>query len=478
MSRGALSRPVALAFEHGILEAASTVLDYGCGRGGDVLRLRSLGFECGGWDPTYFPDEPRREADVVNLGYVVNVIENPRERSEALRSAWQLAREVLIVSARLAWEDAALPGTRFSDGVLTGRGTFQKLFTQEELREWVDAQLDARSVAAAPGIFYVFRQEERAQRFLASRYRRRLATPTPRVRQALFDTHRELLQPLIAFLTERGRLPDRTEFAGAEIQDVFGSLRRAYQVVREVTGPEQWEHIRAERQQDLLVYIALSRFGGRPILSQLPAEIYFDVKAHFGTYKAACTEADKLLFQAGDLEAIGAACEDAPVGKRTPAGLYIHTTALDTLPPLLRVYEGCARYLTGTIQAANLIKLNRLKPQISYLVYPQFDRDPHPRLAYSVRASLRHLHVRYRDFRKSTNPPLLHRKETFVQPEYPKFATFQRLTRQEERWGVLSESHRIGTRDGWQQVLAEHGASLLGHRLVRPRASPGQAEIG
>ena len=36
---------------------------------------------------------------MVNLGYVVNVIEDPSERAEALRLAWKLTRQVLVVAA-------------------------------------------------------------------------------------------------------------------------------------------------------------------------------------------------------------------------------------------------------------------------------------------------------------------------------------------------------------------------------------------
>ena len=55
---------------------------------------------CAGWDLVYAPNPARREADVVNLGYVVNVIEDPSERREVLRRAWSLARQILVVSAR------------------------------------------------------------------------------------------------------------------------------------------------------------------------------------------------------------------------------------------------------------------------------------------------------------------------------------------------------------------------------------------
>lgn len=108
MSRSALSRPLATALRDEILRPTDSVFDYGCGRGDDLRHLAALGFSADGWDPTHRPRGQRRQADVVNLGYVVNVIERPDERAETLRRAWNLARDVLIVSSRLSWEARTL----------------------------------------------------------------------------------------------------------------------------------------------------------------------------------------------------------------------------------------------------------------------------------------------------------------------------------------------------------------------------------
>jgi DNA phosphorothioation-associated putative methyltransferase len=54
--------------------------------------LRENGIEAAGWDPYYAPDNPIAAADMVNLGFVVNVIEDFDERLEALTRAWSLTR--------------------------------------------------------------------------------------------------------------------------------------------------------------------------------------------------------------------------------------------------------------------------------------------------------------------------------------------------------------------------------------------------
>ena len=63
-----------------------------------------MGYGGSGWDPVHQPAVERQPAPVVNLGYVVNVIESAAERQDTLRRAWQLAEKVLIVSARLSAE--------------------------------------------------------------------------------------------------------------------------------------------------------------------------------------------------------------------------------------------------------------------------------------------------------------------------------------------------------------------------------------
>ena len=96
-------------------------------------------------------------AEVVNLGYVINVIEDPGERSQALRSAWELATGVLAVSAQVMLATGDREYAPFGDGVVTTRGTFQKYYRQHELRAYLEEQLGADALPAAPGIFYLFR---------------------------------------------------------------------------------------------------------------------------------------------------------------------------------------------------------------------------------------------------------------------------------------------------------------------------------
>ena len=135
---------------------------------------------------------------------------------------------------------------------------------------------------------------------------------------------------------------------------------------------------------------------------------------------------------------------------------------------MLRVYEGCARWLVGEVDGANIIKLATDRPKVSYLEYPDFDRDPHPVLRRSTFVRIGALDVDERDYVNAANPPVLHRKETFVANDYPVRQKFARLTAQEERFGLLdTETRTIGHLRGWQARLIECGGALRGHRVVR-----------
>lgn len=468
MSRTDVSRPVQAALADGVLRAGRSFFDFGCGRGGDVDRLQQAGFDSAGWDPAHAPSAPIRSADVVNLGYVVNVIEDRAERAATLREAWDLAKVALVVAARPDWEAGQVRGQPRGDGIVTSKGTFQRFYAQDELRVWIESVVGETPVAAAPGIFYVFRDGAEAAGVRIRRFRTRaLSRPRPRRADALWEQHRELLEPLAEFWETRGRLPDPSEIDhAAQIAETIGSIRSAGGILRRVLGDERFEVARRSAEADLLVFLALEAFRGRPKFGQLPNDIQLDVRAHLGSYKAACEAADELLFALADEARLGGALRTIPFGKILPDAVYVHADYVDLLPPLVRIYEGAGRALLGAVDDATIIKLSRVERRISYLSYPMFEKEAHPALATSLRADLRSFHVKFRDFRDSENPPILHRKETFVPAEHPTRAKFERLTKQEERAGLFDSPTTIGTRVGWQDALATAGRTVKGHRLT------------
>jgi DNA phosphorothioation-associated putative methyltransferase len=453
----------------GILTPDRSFFDFGCGRGGDVRQLANQGFQAHGWDPVHRSDGHLVDSDVVNIGYVVNVIESASERIEAIMQAWSLSRSALIVAARPEWEAFEVKGSPKGDGIITSTGTFQKFFGQEELQDLIRVATGVEPIAAAPGIFYAFRNQTDAAGIRARRFRKRGPT-FPRLRQAdiLWDAHRELLEPLATFWEDRGRLPASAELKeAADIESVLGSLRMAAGILKRVLGEERFELSRKSARADLQVFLALEAFGGRKRFSQLPDDVVLDVRAHFGTYKAACSESDRLLFSLADSDRVDEALRRSSFGKILPDAIYVHASYVELLDPLLRIYEGAARALLGNIEPVTLVKLSRIERRVSYLWYPTFEKEAHPELSTSLRVDLRNFDVKWRDFRSHRNPPILHRKEAFVPEIHASRRRFANLTRQEEKFGLLADSSHIGTKEGWAAVLNLSNVAIKGHRVTK-----------
>ena len=88
--RHELSSPMKSLAKHGFLSGEHSVFDYGCGQGDDLRELEAHGIDAIGWDPNFRPDTEKVVLEIVNIGFVINVIEDVDERIEALLGAWEI----------------------------------------------------------------------------------------------------------------------------------------------------------------------------------------------------------------------------------------------------------------------------------------------------------------------------------------------------------------------------------------------------
>ena len=65
---------------------------------------------------------------------------------------------------------------------------------------------------------------------------------------------------------------------------LVGSWRRVHECVGRFFSPDEYEAAAIGRQEDLLVYFALSHFGRRRPYSQLPDRLQRDVQFFFGRH--------------------------------------------------------------------------------------------------------------------------------------------------------------------------------------------------
>src|SRR5262245_52326236 len=250
--RNDLSRPVRLAIEAGLFKPQTTFFDYGCGHGIDMKMIAERSYTSAGWDPFYLPDAEITPAKIVNIGYVINVIENEEERRDALLRAWSLAKEVLIVAAQVLIGEPGKGHLAYNDGLITSRNTFQKYYEQQELKSYIDSVLGVDATPAGLGVYFVFRNEAQAQAFRALRFRSRASTPRVRTHVKSFDDYREMLESLMQFISDRGRLPVGGELPNEDgVLSEFRSFARAFAVIRRATDEGEWDKIIERRRQDM-----------------------------------------------------------------------------------------------------------------------------------------------------------------------------------------------------------------------------------
>ncbi|WP_380286060.1 DNA phosphorothioation-associated putative methyltransferase [Kitasatospora purpeofusca] len=466
ISRATLSVPVRQAIIDQQLQPGASILDYGCGRGDDVRSLRHMNLNVTGWDPHYFPTSQQEPADVVLITYVLNVIEDPAERRETLLRAWELTRGVLVASTRLVWERNKVNGAQVADGVLTSRGTFQHLFGAGELRSFVQDVTGVRCVSAAPGVVYAFRNDVDRIAFLARRI-------VPDAGWLASEDTASAIASVVDFTERRGRLPQLEEMP-VPLSRLLGHLQGSEirRLVQRSADSEKVTEGGKRTTLGTLLFLAVELFNGRGPFGSLPLQVRLDIRTHFSSYLEACKRADRLLLKLRDDSYVRGAMQASSVGKLTPTALYVHRRAIDQMPTVLRLYEHCAAIAAGRPPDWTLIKLKHRGRAVSWLDYPDFDADPHPRLRSSYSVEMVGLETTYLSYENSPSRPLLHRKHEFLSPDDPDVPKYRRLTDAEVRAGLYESPHLIGTEQGWEAELERCGRSLCGHRLVRRIQQP------
>jgi DNA phosphorothioation-associated putative methyltransferase len=443
LSRSSLSAPVQSLVRDGLLQGDVSLFDYGCGKGDDLATLEASGFQVSGWDPYYRPNATKRSADVVNLGFVINIIESKDERIEALLGAYALARKVLCVSAMLLSNDSGR-AQPFADGVLTSRRTFQKYYSQSELQHFIENVLDEDAYPAAPGIFYVFRDRTLEQTYLQAKSsnrsrvaRARLAVirhvrasaPT-RVKQPRRDETPEALdhlERLWDLCLELGRPPEAEEISDTvAIADVFGSVNRAIKRCLSSHDPNTLDKAAHGRRDDILVMLALRSFERRKHLNVIEPRLKRDIRLFFGSMQMAEAKAQALLFSVKDKDLLAKASEDAAslgLGWLEPGqSLQLHTSLAERLPAILRVYIGCATAIAGDLKVFDLVKIHIRSGKVSLLSFDDFEAKPLPALQTRIKVRLLDQDLDIFSYGEAYPPSVLFNKSRFVNEEFPFYA--------------------------------------------------------
>ncbi|MDR8033035.1 DNA phosphorothioation-associated putative methyltransferase [Burkholderia cenocepacia] len=500
LSRYSFSAPIQILSRLGFLDGTRSLFDYGCGRGDDVRGLKGLGIEAAGWDPHYANDQPLSRASIVNLGFVINVIENVDERELALKKSYSLSDDILVVSAMLVNQDSAR-GTPYRDGVLTSRNTFQKYYFQSELKEFIDHVTENDAIAVGPGVFLVFKDKDLEQRFRFSRVKssRRIMPPVRPTRimaqghadrdtvtksrpdrsALLYERHQNALDELWRLCLALGRNPVRSEMQGLQQElRAFGSTAAALRFLKEikVDSANMLERAAASRADDLRVYFALLQFDKRPPYSKLERQLQVDVKVFFGGYSAALSAGRELLFSLADIQKISDACLQAAeqgIGwLESGESLQLHTDLVERLPPILRAYVGCGTLLYGDVTSADLLKIHVRSGKLTMMKFDDFYGSPLPRMTQRVKINLRKQDLTVFDYGEPYPSPYLYRKSRFLNEESPSYSEQVLFEETLEELGVFDLSGYGPDVATFDAKLGEIRLTVDGYRLIRSRSIP------
>ena len=434
ISRNDLSKPIREALTHGLLFENQTVFDYGCGLGDDAAHLRAMGYRVAAWDPAHFPNEEKHVADFVNLGYVLNVIEDPAERVDVLLDAWAFTERVLLVSTLIEGNELYNSVREHSDGILTKRDTFQKYFSPVEIQGLIESALDSEAYPISTGIYAVFRDARDAQGFLSARSRRhidweqlsrRLGFMRRAPRPGAVDVYLEnqdLLDEFWTLTIDLGRLPQVGEFRREqELRERIGTQKKALRIFTDRFGADTYEVARRQRRDDLLVYLALANFRKAIPLKHLGDRLRNDLESHFGSYKQAQAQGLQLLLSLKGSDTLIAAIRSADVGwfDEAEAHYSVHRSVVETLPAPLRVFVDCGCRLYGSYRDADIIKIHARSHKVTLLSYHDFDSEPLPVLKTRVKIDLARLQVQVFEYAEAGQEQRLFFKERFVPANHP-----------------------------------------------------------
>ncbi|WP_427500892.1 DNA phosphorothioation-associated putative methyltransferase [Methylomonas sp. MED-D] len=488
LSRSNLSAPMQCLARHGLLDGSLSVFDYGCGKGDDIRNLLTNAIPVSGWDPHFAPEQPKQSADIVNLGFVINVIENYHERIEALLGAYELAHTVLVVSAML-FNQNALKGQAFNDGVITQRNTFQKYFTQTELKEFIGDTLETDAIPVAPGIFFIFKDQDAEQRFLLGRQRsqrnvlrlsrRPFAPAVPKLsrHEKKYIAFKHLIDPLWLQTLELGRLPEKSEIDSLiELTEAFGTINKAQAFMLQQHDESLLDQARQSRIDDLITFFALQTFSKRKPYKRLETGLQKDIKAFFGDYLNAIATAKSILFQISNAELIASACQQATergIGFLDQGeALHIHTTMVRELPALLRIYIGCATVLYGDIEQADLIKIHIHSGKLSLMRYDDFINQPLPRLMERVKINLREQIFDLYQYGEEYEPTYLYQKARYINEEFPHYAEQLNFDEQLQALNLVELSGYGPKPEEFCRALESARWEVDGFKLIRSRSIP------
>ena len=128
------------------------------------------------------------------------------------------------------------------------------------------------------------------------------------------------------------------------------------------------------------------------------------------------------------------------------------------MPPEL--WQLVKHYLYEIDVLCHIVKFSTKDMKMSLLDYPDFNTYAYPALANSYTIDLVHDDIKHRSYTGRDNPPILHRKELFVDDDYSWVEEFRDRTAEGEAIGLYENTKVIGFKKQWEELIASKGYAL------------------
>lgn len=148
------------------------------------------------------------------------------------------------------------------------------------------------------------------------------------------------------------------------------------------------------------------------------------------------------------------------IGKKVRGSLYLHRSALRGLDGVTA--DRLARVSFPVGLDWNVVRI--APDHLGLQVYEDFAGAAFPALLESCRIDGDGRTSR-RDYRKSANPLILHRKELTVPMDTPGRNIWASMTEGLVALGLFNEVHLIGRRLPWEERLARQGIRIVDHAI-------------
>lgn len=208
-----------------------------------------------------------------------------------------------------------------------------------------------------------------------------------------------------------------------------------------------------ETTDDVLTYLALARIRNESVLSSMPVVLKETVKKHLGNNIRAIAESRKLIAAMAQPGIVKKACEETAFGFQDDEAIWIHTSLIGKLDPVLRVYIGCSSFFFGNPALADIVKIHKNSSKITYYLYDDFENKHLPEMHDRIKVDLSRQKADHFDHRNHRKPEVVYFKERFISPDDSRYNLWKDFSRHLESRGISPEGIHTEQNNRLREVL-------------------------